>query len=114
MYYWHGGGLFDLLLTGWMFESTDPRDRIYAVLGLAREPILGGDNADALFPFVEEDEAFEPMQIDYNASINHVYQRLAKYFINRDLNLDIICLVNVLRNEKSFDLPSWTPDGEFR
>jgi hypothetical protein len=93
-----------------MFEATDPRDRVYAVLGLAREPLAGEVNDDALFPFVEEGEISERMVVDYDASVSQVYQRLAKHFINRDLNLDILCLVNALRNEASSDLPSWTPD----
>ena len=109
-YYFHGGGLLELLLISGDFEATDPRDRVYAVLGLAREPIEGGDDEEALFPFVDEGEVFEPLRIDYNSSVSEVYQRLAKHVINRDLNLDILCLVGSLRNAGSTDLPSWTPD----
>ena len=52
IYYWHGGGLLDLLITGTYFNATDPRDKVYSVLGLAREPIADGENEDALFPCV--------------------------------------------------------------
>ena len=114
LYYWHGGGLLDLLLTGTHFDVKDPRDRIYAVLGLAREPIADGDNEDALFPYLGPGESFEPMTVDYNSTVSEVYQRLAKMLINRDANFDILCVLHGLRDESSSDLPSWTPDWRVR
>lgn len=114
LYYWHGGGLLDLLLSGTHFDVTDPRDRIYAVLGLAREPIADGDNDDALFPYLGPGEVFDPMTVNYNSTISEVYQRLAKMLINRDANLDVLCVLHGLRNEASGDLPSWTPDWRVR
>ena len=38
VYYFHGGGLLELLMIGREYEATDPRDKVYGVLGLAREP----------------------------------------------------------------------------
>jgi hypothetical protein len=35
MWYYHAGGLLDLLMAGNFFESTDPRDKVYSLLGLA-------------------------------------------------------------------------------
>lgn len=110
LYYWHGGGLLDLLLVGGKFESTDARDKIYGVLGLAREPIQGGENEDALYPYTDEGEASENMVVNYDHTISEVYQRLAKHFINRDLNLDILCILGTYPIVFSSDLPSWTPD----
>ena len=36
LWYYHAGGFLDLLMTGRDFNATDPRDKIYSVLGLAR------------------------------------------------------------------------------
>jgi hypothetical protein len=107
--YWHGGGLLELLVIGCDFEATDPRDKIYALLGLAREPLVAND-PDAIYPHLDEDEILDPFVIDYNMSVSEVYQNLVKYFINRDLNLDIILFAAGIRNEASSGLPSWTPD----
>lgn len=113
LYYWHGGGLLDLLLIGGKFEATDPRDKVYAVLGLAREPILGGENDHALYPYIDENETFEEMVVNYDHSISQVYQRLAKHFINRDLNLDILCILGTYPIDPCSDVPSWAPDWRF-
>jgi hypothetical protein len=50
------------------------------------------------------------MRVDYSASISEVYQLTAKYLINRDENLDILCILPTHRDATSDDLPSWTPD----
>jgi hypothetical protein len=107
--YWHGGGLLELLVVGCDFDATDPRDKIYALLGLAREPLVAND-ADAIYPQLDVGEIFEPFVIDYDMPVGQVYQNVVKYFINRDLNLDIVLFASGIRNEKSSDLPSWTPD----
>ena len=36
LWYYHAGGFLDLLMTGRDFNATDPRDKVYSVLGLAR------------------------------------------------------------------------------
>jgi len=48
--------------------------------------------------------------VDYSKTVSEVYQHLAKYFINRDRNLDILCILSTHRGPESSDLPSWTPD----
>jgi hypothetical protein len=93
-------------MVGRLFESTDPRDKVYAVLGLARVPLentvqTGEDTAA---------DAACVMRIDYNASVSEVYQYTAKYIINRNRNLDILCILSANRDDLSDDLPTWTPD----
>lgn len=39
-----------------------------------------------------------------------MYQRVAKYILNRDQNLDILCAAWLHRNCFSDDLPTWVPD----
>jgi hypothetical protein len=52
----------------------------------------------------------ESMVIDYSKSVTEVYQYLAKYIINRDRNLDILCILLTHRDPGSVDLPTWVPD----
>jgi hypothetical protein len=96
-------GLLELLMVGRAFDTTDARDKVYSVLGMAEVPI-------------EDEKARQRgapancMRIDYSASISKVYQYLAKYIINRDQNLDILCILSTHRDAHSGDLPTWTPD----
>ena len=99
----HTGKLLDLLMFGRAFDSTDPRDKVYAVLGLAGDPIEGLTESEAL-------PGQERMVVDYSSSVSEVYQRVAKYMINRDRNFDILCILSTHRGPESGDLPSWTPD----
>lgn len=50
------------------------------------------------------------MRVDYGAGAPEVYQYTAKYIINRDQNLDILCILSSHRDKNSSDLPTWTPD----
>ena len=50
------------------------------------------------------------MRIDYAASVSEVYQYVVKYIINRDRNLDTLCILLTYRAEISSDLPTWVPD----
>lgn len=70
-------------------EATDPRDKIYALLGLA------------------EDDQFE---VDYDESVREVYQRFAVACIERSGTLGILnFVIGSYRN----DIPSWVPDWTF-
>jgi len=108
VWYYHTGSLLDLLIVSRLFAATDPRDKVYSVLSLARVPVEEGppgkgDPAEVAVP--------PRMRIDYTASVSQVYQRTAKYLINRDRTLDILCIHSAHRDpDGSSDLPSWTPD----
>lgn len=108
IWYYHAGGLLELLMTGRHFDSTDPRDKVYAVLGLGRVPMKTGKR------ITEEQEGsldVASFPVDYSKSVSEVYQDTVKYFINRDRNLDILTLLLTTRNTRSAtDLPSWVPD----
>ncbi|KAK0118580.1 hypothetical protein ONS95_007466 [Cadophora gregata] len=114
IYYFHGGGLLDLLMTGTIFEATNPRDRIHGILGLAKEPIEGGPTMADVSEETKTDRDSAPcplFQIDYSKTVSAVFQHLAKYIINRDQNLDVLVLLPTYRHpEISADLPTWTPD----
>lgn len=99
-------GLFyyRLFLDGTRFEVTDPRDRVYAYVGIAsnltsREPNLKGCKCDRTLRF----------PIDYTKSISQVYQDVVKYLINRDKELGSLQVCESRLNRDP-DLPSWVTD----
>ncbi|KAG8526107.1 uncharacterized protein KY384_000100 [Bacidia gigantensis] len=102
VWYYHAGGLVDLLMVGREFDAMDPRDKVYSVLNMAGTPTeTADDSATNTVPCIE---------IDYEKTVSQVYQEVTKYIINRDRNLDILCILNTHRDQNSEDLPSWVPD----
>jgi len=88
------------------FRVTDPRDRLYSVLGLA-----GPVDADVVG------------QPDYRSDTAVVYARFAKSFVETQQSLDIVCLAPLFRadaagdenkNNRGLGLPSWMPDWSIR
>lgn len=105
IWYNHTGGLLDLLISGRGYGTTDERDKVYSVLGLARVLMTTSP------PVARLNSITTPFPIDYSKSISEVYQDVVKYFINRDRNLDILSILLTHRNASSDDdLPSWVPD----
>ena len=105
LWYYHAGGFLDLLMTGRDFNATDPRDKIYSVLGLARVSTQAATKGSS-----SSNDNSGAIVIDYLKPVSEVYQHVTKYFINRDCNPDILCILNTHRNALSADLPSWVPD----
>jgi hypothetical protein len=70
-------------------RSTDPRDRIYALLGLM------GDGMNSL------------LQPDYTKPVSDVYARATQHFILQSRSLDSIC---GWQTQGRQDMPSWIPD----
>ena len=73
-------------------HATDPRDRIYALLGVA----AGKDQRQALIP-------------DYSKTASQVYKEFFKEFVEQ--NQDLLILAHSMH--PSSDLPSWTPDWSY-
>ena len=78
------------------YRATDPRDRVYSVLGLA-----------------EDRDLADPPR--YQDQVIEVYVDLVKAFIQRYDSLDIICLAdrynrNARRPPHQPSMPSWVPD----
>lgn len=82
--------LIDILLLCSDFACTDPKDKIFGLLGLttdAREPNLAPD---------------------YSLDVQEVYGKVARFLMTRDRSLAVLCDV---RNPKTLQgLPTWTPD----
>jgi hypothetical protein len=82
--------LFKALLSFRGRNATDPRDMVYALVGLtsARDDPL--------------------MVMEYSQSVRQVYINVVDYVLSRFQNLDIICAG--FPAENIYQLPSWTPD----
>lgn len=82
--------LTSLLYQTYRLECSDPRDKVFAILGLASD-ITHGE----ILP-------------DYLLSTQDVYRRVATYIISRDLDLNM--LSNVHYPKKLSGTPCWVPD----
>ncbi|EPE31911.1 hypothetical protein GLAREA_11993 [Glarea lozoyensis ATCC 20868] len=84
-----------------VLKSTNPRDKIYAILGLRRDGIK------------ELSALAELLRVDYTKSEQQVYQDAARYIIESQQRLDICC-GQPLTSKGVEDLPSWVPDWSAR
>lgn len=86
-----GSKLSDLLWNILDRDATDPRDKVFAVLGL-----VGKEYIDSL------------PDIDYSKSIEQVYQEASSFIIMKEKSLDLLLAASGLNDEGI--LPSWVPD----
>ena len=82
--------LVNLLRITKNFQATDPRDRLYALLGLAQD----GDHPR--------------LAADYRLSAEEVYIRSATYFLEEQCAIWILYRAHGIDNDSL--LPSWVPD----
>ena len=81
--------LMSLLIMAGTRQATDPRDKVYALLGIAKDV-----NHSLLVP-------------DYSKSISQVYKQLVEYFVIQDQILSVLRLSQRIQQHQ---LPSWAPD----
>lgn len=86
-----GSKLSDILWNTWDRDATDPRDKVFAILGLV------GENYSDTLP-----------NIDYSKSIEEVYREVASLIITKEKSLDILLAASGLDNVGK--LPTWVPD----
>ncbi|KAH7360156.1 heterokaryon incompatibility protein-domain-containing protein, partial [Rhexocercosporidium sp. MPI-PUGE-AT-0058] len=84
-------GLIDMLSRARSLEATEPRDKIFAVLGIS-----AGIDKDA-----------EASLIDYSLPVAKVYRNFAEYMIESSQSYDILSAVAVTTSD---GMPSWVPD----
>ena len=72
------------------FDTTDPRDKVYALVGLAAE--LPG------------------FRVDYRASVREVFRSLAISEMARSKSLNILLSAGLNPGENQWNFPSWVPD----
>ena len=85
----------DTLIGMYSYHATDPRDKIYALLGIATDT---------------EDVMLNP---DYEASVEEVYARTARYLLQRDASIVILHKAGTGYPRKRERLPSWVPQWEW-
>lgn len=83
--------LLEILVRFRDLDSTDPRDKLYSILGLA-------SNAERVH---------RDLQPDYALPVSLIYTRLAATIIRLTNSLDVLGSAGLLRNH---DVPSWVPD----
>ena len=79
-------------------KSTDPRDKVYAFLGLANSKMA---------PFHTNPTAITP---DYKLSVQQVYMQTAKALLKSYGNLSVLSHVEDASIRRITGLPSWVPD----
>lgn len=89
--------LMDVLARFKFGEATDPRDKIYGLLGLVSEE--------------------HNIQVDYNKTVGQLFAEVCQYFIDSSGNLDIICQnpwqatdYGEDEHSNSNKLPAWVAD----
>ncbi|VUC26090.1 unnamed protein product [Clonostachys rosea] len=101
--------LLDLLESFRNRESTDPRDKIYALLGLATDITYTHDGEAAEIKGLQNTD---PPQPDYSKTVSDVYYEYACFFIESGQWCDVLhsAALNRLGSTRLADLPSWVPD----
>lgn len=81
--------LLELLLTHKSKKATDPKDKVFALVGISSSrETFGG--------------------IDYSRSVRDVYVDVVRHVIETTKRLDAICVKQ--HDVSQYSLPSWTPD----
>ncbi|KAK4450946.1 heterokaryon incompatibility protein, partial [Podospora aff. communis PSN243] len=92
--YWDRMGLLALMAYSSGCAVTDPRDRIYGLLGLARPSHVAMVGTPS-----------------YDHDVGAVYRAFVKLFVATHASLDIICFAQLFTGAKGgLGLPSWVPD----
>jgi hypothetical protein len=82
--------LLSLLLRHQSAQATDPKDKIYALHGLASDSHV--------------------IEINYSQSLEEVYADVAMKLLEHGQSLDILSVAYLHENENLKGLPSWVPD----
>ncbi|KAI8692519.1 HET domain-containing protein [Fusarium sp. Ph1] len=112
------GGILELLVVSKFSEASDPRDKVYSLLGLARPPRRAqstshgseggssGSNTTTTLDLLS-------FEVDYSKSLAAVYQYLVKFVINGTMNLDILALIKrPCEPPRPHQFASWVPDWQ--
>lgn len=90
--------LMDVLYVGLPFDSTDPRDKVFALLGLQT-----GDS--------EGERYYIP---DYSKSVHEVFREITQWVITQSQSLAMLYMVHDCTHRHTSLLPSWVPDLTIR
>ena len=99
--------LVDTLLETNELAATDPRDHVFAILGLTNTPSRPADTHDS----IAVDDVSVP--INYSATLAEVYRSLTMYVVQRDKNLSVVEFYTGDvwdHHSNSREFPSWVVD----
>lgn len=89
-----------------MAETTDARDKVFAVLGFC-----GGNPSEKVSQESLESRAIVQYQFpDYTRSVEDVYIQATRFTIQNRGNLDVLCGIEDISDRRFPGLPSWVPD----
>jgi hypothetical protein len=91
--------MVELVSSARTFEATDPRDKVFAMLGLANDIGDGESRLRGLTP-------------DYTLTKEETYCNFVKDYIATTMSLDILSTVDTFSEARPKDEPSWMPDLE--
>lgn len=80
------------------FDATDPRDHVYATLGIIK---VTASNHDLDPP---------PIVVDYTRSVADVYADAARHIMEAGSGVHLLCLVQDPPTRNQHGIPSWVPD----
>ena len=95
-----GASLVDLLIEHRSRLSSDPRDKVYALLGLTQ-----GESVTSTRLHVSS--SYDDIYADYNKDVNELFREIASREIRRSKSLDIL---RACQRRSSQVTTSWTPD----
>lgn len=83
------------------FQATDPRDKIYSLLGLVRDE-KGPESQDKV-----NNNVIRP---DYSLSVDTIFRQVTKSLIKHESSLALLSTVEDASLRVTLNLPSWVPD----
>lgn len=107
--------LLELLVWSRPLRATDPRDKVYAVLGLMTSMDIQIKVQQSLDPRATTDDEISQQQhhptilIDYRRTVGDLYEEVARVVISVTKSLEILCFVGRSTSSQN-ELPSWVPD----
>ncbi|KAK8204600.1 hypothetical protein M8818_005038 [Zalaria obscura] len=99
-----GENIVSLLDSALTCEATNPRDRIYALLGMSSVERTTHQH------LLERWKDSPMLLVDYQRSISKVFQDFTKYLMNSDANISCLRLTTFTARHRAMALPSWTVD----
>ncbi|KAK3936733.1 hypothetical protein QBC46DRAFT_394344 [Diplogelasinospora grovesii] len=90
--------LLEALCTQRPANATDPRDKVYSLLGVVKDNIVG----------LGQLPAGPDVVIDYSRATAKVYKDVVRHIIKKTGSLDVLCACQ--NPERANGIPSWAPD----
>ena len=100
--------LLDLLLRTMASFATDPRDRVFALMGIINTNFSGLSGQD---PQIKS--PYSSIMVDYSLTCEQVYTAVAKYMLLEAKDMCMLSCTGARKYGSTLDLPSWVPDWNF-